>query len=80
MFEASKKARHSVRQSLREEDKKERERLRALKANDMASYKSLLEGKKQERLQFLIEQTEMYLRKLSSLSACRAGGRGGREV
>jgi len=42
----------SVRATLREEDKKERERLRALKSNDMASYKSLLEGKKQERLQY----------------------------
>lgn len=69
VVEASKKARQSVRQTAREEDKRERERLRALKANDMASYKSLLEGKKQERLQYLIEQTEMYLRKLSSLIA-----------
>ena len=68
-IEASKKARHTERQTIREEDRRERDRIRALKANDMASYKSLLEGKKQERLQFLIEQTEMYLRKLSSLIA-----------
>lgn len=44
-----------------EESKAERRRLHALRANDMEAYSKLVEETKNERLKFLLEQTDNYI-------------------
>ncbi len=48
----------------RETMAEERARLKALRANDMEGYKKLLEKTKNDRLVFLMQQTDEYLAKL----------------
>ena len=45
----------------------ERERLAALKANDMRAYSALLEETKNERLKFLLSKTDEYINQVSNL-------------
>lgn len=51
----------------KEGEREERARLKALRSNDMAAYAALVANAKNSRLAFLLEQTEAYLRNLSSL-------------
>lgn len=55
----------------REEEKQERLRLRALRANDMEAYSRLVEETKNERLHFLLKQTDDYLRTLGAFARPR---------
>jgi hypothetical protein len=45
----------------------QRARLKALKAHDMAAYAALVQKTKNERLTFLLQQTEAYLASLAQL-------------
>ena len=45
----------------REEDREERKRLQALKENDMEAYAKLVQETKNQRLRFLLEETDKYL-------------------
>jgi SNF2 family DNA or RNA helicase len=49
------------------EEKEERSRLAALRASDMNAYAALLQRTRNERLTYLLEQTESYLKELSKL-------------
>jgi ATP-dependent helicase STH1/SNF2 len=49
----------------KEEDKAERRRIQALKANDMEAYTKLVEETKNERLKYLLEQTDRYIDEIS---------------
>jgi SNF2 family DNA or RNA helicase len=51
----------------REGDRTERARLKALKANDMEAYHKLVEETKNERLHFLLKQTDEYLKSIADL-------------
>jgi superfamily II DNA or RNA helicase len=51
------------------DDKDERRRLRALKENNLAAYLELARQKKDERVTFLLEQTDSYLASLQDLIA-----------
>ena len=55
----------------RESMAEERARLKALRANDMEGYKKLLEKTKNNRLVYLMEQTDEYLK---NLGACTRSG------
>lgn len=69
----------TVRDSFDKEEKKkekdivvaEKARLAALKANDMTAYSQLLEETKNDRLKFLLNQTEKHFSKISSLLQAR---------
>ena len=56
-----------LKQKERDADLVERERLAALKANDMRAYSSLLEETKNERLKFLLSKTDEYINQVSNL-------------
>ena len=49
-----------------EETRTARKRLQALRAHDMASYAKLVEEAKNHRLKFLLEQTDGYIRQITS--------------
>eukprot|EP00953_Heterococcus_sp_UTEX-ZZ885_P003514 2408-Heterococcus_DN1.PRE.2 len=49
----------------REGDKAERKRLAALKANDMDAYSKLVEETKNERLKYLLSQTDRYIEEIT---------------
>ena len=49
------------------EERVKKERMRALKENDMQSYMSLLEGHKNDRLTALLHQTDGYLKELGRM-------------
>ncbi|RQM28953.1 hypothetical protein B5M09_002311 [Aphanomyces astaci] len=51
----------------REEDRQEKLRLKALKANDMAAYSKLVAEAKNERLTYLLSQTNTYLDSIRAL-------------
>ncbi|OQR99271.1 chromatin structure-remodeling complex subunit snf21-like protein [Achlya hypogyna] len=51
----------------REEDRQEKLRLKALKANDMAAYSKLVAEAKNERLTYLLSQTNTYLDSIREL-------------
>ena len=51
------------------DDAEEKERLQALKANDMEAYSALVKKTRNERLTFLLSQTDSYLDSLSALVA-----------
>ena len=55
--------------SLRDEERIERQRLRALKENDMKAYMDLMRETKNERLHHLLRETESYLKGLGRLIA-----------
>jgi hypothetical protein len=54
-----------VSKAKREEIKVELQRLQALKANDMATYVQMLANTKNDRLQFLISQTDSFLQAIN---------------
>ena len=54
------------------EEKAKKDRMRALKENDMSEYLKLLEGHKNDRLTALLAQTDEYLKQLSKM--IRGGG------
>ncbi len=49
------------------EEKSKKDRMKALKENDMSSYLSLLEGHKNDRLTALLHQTDGYLKELGRM-------------
>jgi len=51
---------------LNNKDKQERERIKALKDNDMDAYINLISTQKNSRLMQILEQTDKYLRQLGS--------------
>eukprot|EP00741_Cyanophora_paradoxa_P002047 tig00000545_g1983.t1 len=51
---------------VQEEERRARERLRALKENDEEGYMRMLEESKNERLMFLVRQTDSYLREIGA--------------
>lgn len=61
------RASEAERDKNRESMAEERARLKALRANDMEGYKKLLEKTKNDRLVFLMQQTDEYLAKLGEL-------------
>ena len=66
----------------REKDNEERARLQALKDNDMDEYIRLVEKTRNERLNYLIQQTDAYIAKIADLvqsARAKAGGAGGDE-
>ena len=65
------------REGEREEEREERRRLKALRENDMEAYAELVAKTKNERLRFLLEQTDAYLAELGACARCAAGGGGG---
>jgi hypothetical protein len=52
---------------IKDAEAEERERVKALKANNMDAYLELVRKSKNERIQFLLAQTDAYLESLSSL-------------
>ena len=71
-----------IQRAEREEDKQEKLRLKALKANDMEAYTKLVAEAKNERLTYLLEQTDHYLNDIRALvrkhrEKHRLGGHGG---
>ena len=69
--------------SQRDEERIERQRLRALKENDMKAYMALMRETKNERLHHLLRETESYLKGLGRLIAeqkriVRAGKKDGK--
>jgi hypothetical protein len=64
----------------REKDHEERARLQALKDNDMDEYIRLVEKTRNERLNYLIQQTDAYIAKIADLvqsERAKADGEGG---
>lgn len=51
----------------KEEERQERARLKLLRENDMEAYQKLLHGARNERLQYLVSQTDAYLASLTEL-------------
>jgi SNF2 family DNA or RNA helicase len=71
-----------IKQAQQNENKTERARLKALKDNDMDAYMKLVQEAKNERLDYLLKQTDEYLASINNLikaqSASSAdGGEGG---
>lgn len=56
-----------IREREREADREERARIRALKANDMDKYLELVQTAKNDRIQFLLNQTDAALRDIGAL-------------
>lgn len=56
-----------IQRAEREEDRHEKLRLKALKANDMEAYSKLVAEAKNERLTYLLEQTDHYLDNIRNL-------------
>eukprot|EP01138_Halocafeteria_seosinensis_P010273 gb/GECG01010491.1/.p1 GENE.gb/GECG01010491.1/~~gb/GECG01010491.1/.p1 ORF type:complete len:634 (+),score=86.20 gb/GECG01010491.1/:1-1902(+) len=65
----------------REKDtqKIERERLKALRNNDLNAYQDLLKETKNERLEYLLNKTDEYLSNLGALVASQQESNGGKE-
>lgn len=66
-LEARRKVMEDIRTKQREQEQEERNRLRALRTNNISAYLELVEKSKNDRIQHLLAQTDTYLKSLSQL-------------
>lgn len=58
---------NNEREQKREQERIEKERMRALMANDEAGYRKMIDKEKNKRLDFLLTQTDEYIKNLSDM-------------